>query len=140
MKRKTIQRLLTLKAVQEMKSHPTADEVYEVISAEHPHISRGTIYRNLNQLAEDGEIREMDIPGGAGRFDHCCHEHYHARCLKCGKVFDVEMEYIPDLTGKIKDEHGFQFQGYDLMFKGICPSCKALQDESEESTNDISSH
>ena len=67
MKRKTIQRALTLRAVQTMQSHPTADEVYEAVSAEHPNISRGTVYRNLNQLSEDGEIREMEVPGGADR-------------------------------------------------------------------------
>lgn len=74
-KRKTIQRVLTLKAVQSMQSHPTADEVYEAVLPEHPNISRGTVYRNLNQLSEDGEIHEMEVPGGADRFDHCCDEH-----------------------------------------------------------------
>ena len=59
MKRNTIQRALTLEAVQKLQSHPTADEVYAAVSAEHPHISRGTVYRNLNQLSEDGKIREM---------------------------------------------------------------------------------
>lgn len=129
MKRKTIQRALTLKAVQTMRNHPTAEEIYEAVSAEHPNISRGTVYRNLNQLSEDGEIREMEVPGGADHFDHRCNDHYHVRCLKCGRVFDVDMDYMPDLAKKIKDTHGFQFEGYDLMFKGICPDCRRLQEE-----------
>lgn len=134
MKRNTIQRALTLEAVQKLQSHPTADEVYTVVSAEHPHISRGMVYRNLNQLSEDGKIREMEVPGGADRFDHCCHEHYHVRCLKCGRVFDVDMEDIPDLTKTIRDTHGFHFSGYDLMFKGVCPTCIQSQDDSEPHT------
>ena len=134
MKRKTIQRSLTLQAVQTMQSHPTADEVYAAVSAEHPHISRGTVYRNLNQLSEDGKIRELEVPGGADRFDHCCHEHYHVRCLKCGRVFDVDMKDIPDLTKAIRDTHGFHFSGYDLMFKGVCPTCIQSQDDSEPHT------
>ena len=136
MKRKTIQRALTLRAVQTMQSHPTADEVYETVSAEHPNISRGTVYRNLNQLSEDGEIREMEVPGGADRFDHCCHAHYHVRCLTCGRVFDVDMDYIPDLANSIKDNHGFQFSGYDLMFKGICPACLQAQAETHPASED----
>ena len=44
--------------------------------------------------------------------------------LKCGKVFDVEMDYIKDLEKQIKEAHGFQFSGHDLMFKGICPDCQ----------------
>mgnify|MGYP001184745592 FL=1 len=116
MKRKTIQRSLSLQAVQTMQSHPTADEVYEAVSAAPPNISRGTVYRNLNRLSEAGEIREMHVPEGAGRFGHCCHAHYYVRCLTCGRVFDVDMDYIPDLANGIKDTHGFQFSGYDLMF------------------------
>lgn len=123
-KRNTIQRALVLEAVNKLKCHATADEIYNAIVNEHPHISRGTVYRNLNQLSESGEIRKLEIPGGADRFDHRCHDHYHARCLKCGQVFDVEMEYIKDLEKKIKDTHGFEFSGHDIMFKGICPECK----------------
>lgn len=123
-KRNTIQRALVFEAVNKLKCHATADEIYNVIVNEHPNISRGTVYRNLKQLSESGEIRKMEIPGGADRFDHRCHDHYHARCLKCGQVFDVEMEYIKDLEKKIKDTHGFEFSGHDIMFKGICPECR----------------
>lgn len=123
MKRNTIQRSLTLETVQRLQNHPTADEIYTEISSEHPTISRGTVYRNLNQLAEDGEIRKMEIPGSADHFDHCCIDHYHVRCLMCGRVFDVDMEYIPDLEKSIRDTRGFQLSGYQLIFEGICPDC-----------------
>ena len=123
MKRNTIQRTLTLKAVRDLHDHPTADEVYTSVSAEHPNISRGTIYRNLNQLAEDGEIGAIEVPGGADRFDHCPKRHYHVRCVRCGRIYDVDMDYMADLEETIRDTHGFTFLGHDLMFRGICPAC-----------------
>lgn len=128
MRRNTIQRTLTLEAVQRLQNHPTADEVYAEVSAEHPNISRGTIYRNLNQLAESGDIADLKVPGGADHYDHISEEHYHVRCTRCGRIFDVDMEYIPDLEQSIHDKHGFQFTGYDLMFRGICPDCRSSQD------------
>lgn len=124
-KRNTIQRALVLEAVRKLHCHPTADEVYEEATREHPAISRGTVYRNLNQLAESGEISNMEIPGCANHYDHRRDDHYHARCLQCGKVFDVDMDFIPDLGKNIRDTHGFEFSGYDLVFKGICAECKA---------------
>ena len=127
MKRNTIQRALTLEAVQKLQNHPTADEVYAKVSAEHPTVSRGTIYRNLNQLSLSGEIRDLKVPGGADRFDHVPAEHYHVRCIRCGRVFDVDMDAIPNPQDAIRDTHGFQFLGYDLMFKGICPACRARE-------------
>ena len=122
-KRNTIQLSLVFETVNKLQSHATADEIYDKIVKTYPHISRGTVYRNLNRLSEMGKICKMAVPGGADRFDHLTHEHYHARCLKCGRVFDVDMEYIPDLEKKIKDAHGFEFTGHDIVFKGICLDC-----------------
>jgi Fur family ferric uptake transcriptional regulator/Fur family peroxide stress response transcriptional regulator len=124
-KRNTIQRSLVLKTVKELQFHATADEVYDTIVKKHSDISRGTVYRNLNLLSDIGEIRKLEMPSGADRFDHICHEHYHTRCIKCGRVFDVEMDFIADLETNIKDTHGFKFTGHDIIFKGICPECNS---------------
>ncbi len=124
MQRNTIQAALVLEAVNKLQSHATADEVYQEIVREHPHISRGTVYRNLNRLAQAGEIRKIELSGGADRFDHLCHDHCHVRCEKCGRVFDVDMEFVSGLEKNIRDPHGFQFTGYDIIFRGICPACR----------------
>ena len=123
-RRNTIQCALVLEAVNKLSCHATADEVYHVLVKEHPHISRGTVYRNLQRLSDLGEIRKREIPGSADRFDHICSNHYHAKCLKCGRVFDVDMEYKTDLEKSIKDTNGFQFTGHDIVFKGICSECE----------------
>ncbi len=130
MKRNTIQRALVLKTVRKLACHPTADEVYAAVVAEYPTISRGTIYRNLKQLSESGEIRSIEVPGNATRFDHCCHGHHHVRCLMCDGVFDVDAKYILGLEKMITDAHGFTISGYDLMFKGVCPECLRLSRKS----------
>ena len=78
---------------------------------------------DLELLSDIGEIRKLEMPNGADRFEHQCHEHYHARCLKCGRVFDVEMEFIADLEINIKETHGFKFTGHDVIFKGTCREC-----------------
>ncbi len=124
MRRNTIQRALVLEAVNKLKCHATAEEIYQAVVGEHPNISKATVYRNLNQLSQSGEIRKIEVPDAADRFDHRCHDHYHVRCTQCGRVFDVDMDYIDDLQKAIRDTHGFQFSGHDLMFKGICPQCQ----------------
>ena len=123
-KRNTIQRRLVLEAVNRLQNHATAEEIYDEIVREHPHISRGTVYRNLKQLSEAGEIRKLEVPGGADRYDHRTFSHYHVRCVKCGRVFDVEMDYIEHLEQSIRDDHGFIINGHDIMFRGICPECR----------------
>ena len=122
--RKTIQRSLVLAAVNRLQNHATADKIYEDIAKEHPTVSRGTVYRNLKQLSDAGEIRKLEVPGGADRYDHLCNNHYHTRCLKCGRVFDADMDYIDNLAAAIRDTHGFEISGHDIMFKGVCPDCR----------------
>ena len=124
-KRNTIQCSVILSTVQKLQNHPTADQVYEEISKDHPSISRGTVYRNLNRLDEIGQIHKLNIPGGPDHFDHCCSEHYHVKCEKCGRVFDVDMPYVSRLEKNIRDSHGFNFTGYDIIFRGICHDCNA---------------
>ena len=124
MKRNTIQRTLVAQAVQQLQSHATAEEVYDAVAREHPHISKGTVYRNLNQLAEEGEIQKLEMPDGPDCFDHRLHRHYHAKCSRCGRVFDVDMDYMDDLVRLVKDAHGFAINGHNLVFTGVCTTCQ----------------
>ena len=128
-RRNTIQKALILRAVCELKRHLPADEVYEFVKRDHPSIGKGTVYRNLAILTEEGAIRKVEVPDGSDRFDFTLKNHYHVRCVKCGEVFDVDMDEIPDLQKKIHDTHGMEFLTYDIFFKGICPECRAQEKE-----------
>ena len=131
-RRNTIQRALVLEAVNSLQCHATADEVYEEIVREHPTISKATVYRNLNLLSEMGEIRRLEIPGSADRFDHISRTHCHVKCGVCGHVFDVDMDFVTGLENRIRDNHGFDFTDYDIIFHGVCPECKKRQDAARE--------
>ena len=71
-----------------------------------------------------GEIRKMLMPSGPDRYDRLCHDNYHARCVKCCQVFDVDLDFIVDLEKSIKNNQGFNFKGHDIIFKGICSKCE----------------
>ena len=131
-RRNTIQRSSVLEAVNKLHCHATADEIYNEIAKEHPTISRATVYRNLNLLSEMGEIRRLVMPGSADRFDHISSNHCHVKCEVCGRVFDVDMDFVSGLESGIRDAHGFDFSGYDIIFHGVCPECKAQKDSGKE--------
>lgn len=122
--KKTVQMEVVLDTVRKMGHHATADEIYSEINKIHPSISRGTVYRNLNRLSELQEISRRELPGGASCYDCRCENHYHARCSRCGRVYDVDMDYIPDLFERISDTRGFIFLQNDIVFKCICPECQ----------------
>lgn len=122
-KRNTIQREIILQAVRQLKNHPTADNVYDAVALVHPTVSRGTVYRNLKQLSEEGILQRVPVPGGAERFDYQTHQHYHLKCLKCGGVFDVDLQSLPALDTFTPNNSDFQIIGFDIMFKGFCSCC-----------------
>ena len=123
-RRSTIQKDLVRNAVSEMKKHVAANEVYDFIKERYPTIGKGTVYRNLDILVEEGELRKIEVPDGSNRFDFILKKHYHVRCVKCGEISDVDMDVISDLLERIHNTHGIEFLDYDILFKGICLKCK----------------
>ena len=121
-KRLTRQRKVILEALRSVKTHPTADEVYDMVRQELPRISLGTVYRNLEVLSEMGLIQKLEMAGLQKRFDGNPEPHYHIRCLNCGCVRDVDVEMNLDMMEK--NMSGFLVHGYRLEFFGICPDCQ----------------
>ena len=70
--------------------HPTADSVYAAVREELPNISLGTVYRNLMQLVDAGELQVVNTGDNISRFDPTTTEHAHFQCHECGRVFDVD--------------------------------------------------
>ena len=76
-RRSTRQRRVVFEAVIGTKSHPTAEWVYDAVRREMPRVSLGTVYRNLQVLAEEGKIRSFER-GGRIRYDGdlALHDHF----------------------------------------------------------------
>lgn len=128
--RNTVQRNLVFATTAKLM-HPTAEEVYEEILSAYPNISKATVYRNLNVLAENGSLLRISSTEGADHFDIVAEKHYHGICRYCGKVFDVEVEEMLSkiLEGCVSDSHGFEIESVDVIFKGVCPACRKCKEE-----------
>lgn len=61
------QRERIYQTVLESRAHPTAEMVYQQLKPEMPRLSLGTVYRNLQQMAREGRLTELDGP--VTRFD-----------------------------------------------------------------------
>jgi len=122
----TKQKEAILSAVRAMHNHPTADEIYSRLRIEHPQISLGTVYRNLNNFAQEGEILKIPIMGGKDRFDFKTDAHEHMLCDNCNKVFDVEVDVEIKLAETGANDP--RLNGYTLVLHGLCPDCSSAKD------------
>lgn len=137
------QRQVILEKIQLHTDHPTATELYEEVRKQLPNISLGTVYRNLEFLNERGLISEVEVTGSQKRFEKVKENHYHVRCLRCGKVEDITYLICNKDSGKccggssdgrsciahqedIVGEHsGFRIVGHKLEFFGFCNECSS---------------
>jgi len=121
--RMTCQRCAILEAVRGVKSHPTADEVYNMVRKKIPDISLGTVYRNLDILSANGTIKKLGPEEGKMRFDGDTSKHHHVRCIVCGRVDDVEVLSFAAPEARVQRMSDYRITGYSLEFAGICPTC-----------------
>lgn len=108
---------MVLDAVNEMHRHVTADQIYTFVKEKYPSIGRGTVYRNLGILVEEGKVRKVEVPDGSDRFDFILENHYHVECVKCGEIFDVDMDVISELEKRIRDTHGMKYISHDIFLR-----------------------
>lgn len=122
-RRMTKQRSVILEELRKVTSHPTADQLHQMVRKRLPGISIATVYRNLEILSEEGLVLKMDVAGTQRRFDGTPENHYHIRCSKCGRVDDVDIEPIASMEGAAEQLCGYRVSSHWVEFTGICPDC-----------------
>jgi Fur family ferric uptake transcriptional regulator len=119
----TQQRKTILEVLRSTKTHPSADEIYELVKQKLPRISLGTVYRNLEVLAELGSIQVLELSGSLKRFDWDPNKHYHIRCIRCDRVENAPIAPMDKLENKVYKSTVFEIIGHNLEFTGLCPRC-----------------
>ena len=118
------QRERIFRAVMESCEHPTANMVYEQLKTDMPRLSLGTVYRNLNQLADAGRLKKIPLADGSCRFDKTTDAHSHIVCEQCGCVADVELPSFEAFEKAISEETGYTLRSYDVVLRGLCKTCE----------------
>ncbi|MDP8228943.1 MAG: transcriptional repressor [Candidatus Electryoneaceae bacterium] len=119
----TKQRKVILEELHKVTNHPTADMIYRSVRKRLPRISLGTIYRNLDLLAEQGIIQKLGSEGSKMRFDGDITEHYHIRCVDCGIVDDLFVQAEVSVR-KPTSNTEYEILDQRLEFLGRCPKCR----------------
>ena len=116
------QREAILTVLRETDTHPTANWIYEKVREIIPNISLGTVYRNLSELSQNGDILSINVGDGFEHFDYDTSPHAHLHCRKCGQIHDAKLEcdHLSELSKKI----GFMPDTTIYVAYGICQNCK----------------
>ncbi len=120
------QRAAILSFLQSRRDHPTAELVYSNVKESFPNISLGTVYRNLNQLADAGMIAKHSFGLlGIDHFDYNTSPHYHFVCSSCSAVIDLPMAYsaVSEIDARAAEDFDGLIREHRLYFCGTCRNC-----------------
>ena len=125
------QRQIIVEILKNTTSHPTAEKVYEEAKKQMPHLSLGTVYRNLRFLAEKGEIQELSLGTSFSRYDGNAENHGHFICQRCGQVLDIDYPSLDAVNERVARDTGLKVLSHTLTFYGMCLDCQAINNKEE---------
>jgi Fe2+ or Zn2+ uptake regulation protein len=123
----TAPRSAVLEVVRGVTTHPTAEDIHQLVTRRVPGVSLGTVYRNLRLLVDAGLLGEL--PGPRARFDANLRPHHHFTCLGCGRIADVEAPVAEPhsraLSKRVEARTGLAITHQRIDFFGRCRECQA---------------
>ena len=119
----TNQRLIILDFLKDNYTHPTVEDIFNYVKTRLPRISKKTVYRNLQFIAKEGMIQEVNVRG-VQRYEPKLDPHHHIVCRKCGKIEDVKSKELLSHAMKVaKKIKNFDVEFSQVHFHGICKKC-----------------
>ncbi len=114
------QRDAILRVLRSSRAHPTAEHIYAEVRKVLPNVSLGTVYRNIRQLSENGELITLETEDKSVHYDGNTAPHRHFVCNRCRRILDLffDVPLPPELVAL-----GFTVESEKCVYYGLCPDC-----------------
>jgi Fe2+ or Zn2+ uptake regulation protein len=129
---RTRQRERILGWLRATESHPTAAQIHSGLAGDFPGLSLGTVYRNLEVLAGQGQVKVVPSAAGAMRYDGNPEPHHHFICDACGRILDVPFGEPRGLRSRLERESDLRVRRVSIDFFGLCGHCEDSAESSHE--------
>nr|WP_082697071.1 Fur family transcriptional regulator [Kocuria polaris] len=126
MSRTTRQRSALAELLARTPEFRSAQQIHAMLGEEGEPVSLATVYRNLNALAENGEVDVLATEGGESRYRRCVRteHHHHLVCRRCGHTVEVAETSVERWAARTARRHGFSEVSHEIELHGICDTCR----------------
>ncbi len=116
----SVQRVKILEYLQNYKTHPTADMIFQTLVKDIPTLSKTTVYNTLKTFTEKGILKGLSLFENEVRYEYNKEPHMHFKCIKCGKIYD-----LPISCDRFEDNiiEGHRITEHHVNLKGFCRKC-----------------
>jgi Fur family iron response transcriptional regulator len=112
----TAQRLEIAELLFSRCEHLSAEDVFQLVNAGGPRVSKATVYNTLGLFAEHGLIREVIADPTKVFFDPNTTPHHHFFDTSSGKLIDIPAEQVH--IGALPEvPAGMQLEGVDVIVR-----------------------
>lgn len=122
MVRKTQQRVAILQALEQEDRPLRVSEILDLGRETVPSLDQATVYRNLNRLAEEGTVLQINHPTLGTLYEQTGKKHHHHfHCRVCDRLLELPGCAFED---KGYTPKGFKTEAHELFLYGVCADCK----------------
>jgi Fur family peroxide stress response transcriptional regulator len=121
--RATRQRVALLRLLRQSRHHPTVVELHRLLQKEQRRVSRKTVYEILDSFVRAGLASCPGEGATPARYEANREPHDHARCRKCGRLFDLPSSRVRHGRAMRRAIEGFHVESISVMLRGVCRSC-----------------
>ncbi len=107
----------------------TAEEIYSAVNTRTP-VGKSSVYRQLAELCEHDALRKFrNDERGCSVYQYVgascdCREHFHEKCVMCGKLRHLDCHATADFIRHLEVEHGFSVHCGESILYGVCAECR----------------
>ncbi|GAA3624159.1 transcriptional repressor [Kineosporia mesophila] len=125
-RRETKQRVAVSAALDQVNEFVSAQQLHSILRDTSDGVGLATVYRTLQQLAEDGEVDVVKTADNESMYRRCSRgHHHHLLCRSCRRTVEVESPSIEKWAQKVASANGFAEVDHVVEITGICADCQA---------------
>jgi Fur family ferric uptake transcriptional regulator len=104
----------------------SSQAIHQMLKARGASMGLATVYRQLENLVEEGEVDSIISPSGEKLFRHCGSDgghHHHIICKICGASQAIEDEEVEEMAETAGKRYKYSEVSHSLEIFGICETC-----------------
>lgn len=117
-------RRLVRETLDESDGFVSAQQVFDEIRTSGEKVGLSTVYRNLQGMADAGEVDVLRTDDGEALYRKCgTRHHHHLVCRRCGRAVEVEGPAVERWADAAAAAHGFVDVTHTVELFGVCADC-----------------
>ena len=122
--RSTRQRRAVARAIEGLEYFSSTQMVHDLMKAQGESVGLSTVYRNLQSMADAGEVDFIRNQHGEMLYRQCGRvHHHHLVCRRCGRAEELAGDAVESWVTKAAAEHGYTQVSHEVEIFGLCETC-----------------